>query len=128
ALALGAQVLARALGVRVESAHVQQAQHALLLARLDELLGQLDVNAPEIRAVWVSAPPLEDADQVDRRVAARPELRARLGVLRIRLHDVDRGKEDQVLRALAPARRDHDEMPVVDELAHEVPADEAAAA
>jgi hypothetical protein len=46
----------------------------------------------------------------------------------IRLHDVDGGKEDQVLRALAPARGDDDEVPIVDELAHEMPADEAAAA
>jgi len=44
------------------------------------------------------------------------------------LDDVDRGQKNQVLGALAPACGHDDEVLVFDELAHEMPADKAAAA
>jgi len=114
--------------VGVQRAHVHQALHALLLARLDDFLGQLDVHAREFRTVGIAPPAVENADQVDDRVAPGYQAQERFRLVHVGLHHVHRGQEDQVLRALAPARGHENDMPFVDELAHDVAADKAAAA
>ncbi len=128
AVSLGAQVLAGALGMGVQGAHVQEARDPFLLARFDDLLRQFDVNARKFRPVGIAPPAVEDANQVRHRVAAGHELHQRFLVVHVGLDHVHRRQKDQVLRPLSLARGHHDEMPGVDELAHEMPADEAAAA
>ena len=90
--------------------------------------GTSGVHAREIGSIGVAAPAVEDADQVHHRVAAGHEPCEGFRIVHVRLDHVHGRQEDQVLRALAPARRDDDEVRVVDELPNDVPADEAAAA
>src|SRR2546425_2586449 len=75
AFALGTQVLAGAVRVGMQRTHVQQARHALLIARLDDFFGKLDVGTREFRTVGVARAPVQDADEIHYGVAAGGELR-----------------------------------------------------
>ena len=63
----------------------------------DDRLRQLDVRKLETRSV-------QDACQVHDRVAALGQARERAGFAPVGLDHVHRGQQDEVLRALAPAR------------------------
>ncbi len=128
AFALGTQVLAGAFRMRMQRTHVQQARHAPLFARLHDFFGKLDVGAREFRTVGMARSPVQDADEIHHRVAAGGELREGVRVVHVSLDHVDRRQENQVLGAFAPARGHDDRVLVFDELAHEMPADKAAAA
>ncbi len=91
ALALGAQVLAGALGVGVQRTHVQQARHAPPIARLHDFFGKFDVGACELRSIGAARVPMQDADEIHHGVAAGSELREGLRIVHVGLDDVDRG-------------------------------------
>jgi hypothetical protein len=120
--------LAQAFGVGVQSAHMEQAAHAVLLARFDDALGKLDVRAREGLAVGLSPSPLKNSHEVDDGVAPGGEARERFRVVYVGLDHVHGRQEYEVFGALAPASGNRNVVPVFDELAHKVPADEAAAA
>src|SRR6266853_3500853 len=128
AFALGTQVLAGALGVRMQRTHVQQARHAPFVARLHDFLRELDVGAREFRTVRTAWASMQDTDEIHHRVAAGSELDERLRIVHVGLDHVDRRQKNQVLGALAPARGHDHEVLVFGELAHDMPADKAAAA
>jgi len=64
---------------------------------------------------------MQDAGEIDDCVAAGGELREGLRVMHVGLDHIDRRQENQVLGTLASARGHDDEVPVFDELAHEMP-------
>ena len=128
AFALGTQVLTGSVGVGVQRTHVQQARHASLDARLDDFFRELDVGACELRSIGAARAPMQDPDEIHDRVAASGELRECVRFVHVGLDHIDRRQENQVLGPLAPARGHDDEVLVFDELAHEMPADKAAAA
>src|SRR5258705_827039 len=71
---------------------------------------------------------VEYAHQVDHRGGATHHALERCAVVNVRLDDIDRGQQDQMLRVLAPPRRHDDPAPRVGELTRQVATDKAASA
>src|SRR4051812_38926192 len=114
---------------------MEQAPHSRRAAGTRNRLGQLDVQPGEIRPVVVRAPlvappatAVQDARQVDDELAAGCEPLEHSGRKDIGLYDVDRGKEEEMLGALAPTRRNPDANGAPGERVNEVAADETRAA
>jgi hypothetical protein len=75
-----------------------------------------------------AATAVQDADQVDERVLAARQALEHPARVDVRFDDVDRGKEDQVLGALAAPRRHRDPQAAPRELGDQVPPNEAGSA
>ena len=96
---------------------MQQALDAGVAAGGDRGKRQLDMRGGEIA--------VQDADQVDQRVMAARQAVEHAALVDVGFDHVDRRQEDQVLRALAPARRHGDANPAPHESGDEMPADKA---
>ena len=112
ALALGAQVLTRAVSAGIERAHVQQARHVRVYAGLDDAPRQLDVRPRELRAERLAAPALQNACQVDNGVGATHQLRQRMRIHHIGLDHLDRRQQQQMPATGGPARGDQHRMAI----------------
>jgi hypothetical protein len=75
------------LGIRVERAHVQQSPDAVLAAGQRDLVGKGDMRGTEV----VLAGFVEDGDQVDDGVASLDYFSQHLGIVNVRINDLDRG-------------------------------------
>jgi len=100
ALRFRALILRRRIVRRAERAHVQQALHAGGAAGGNHRQRQLDVRAREIA--------MQDADEVDERVLPAYQALEHIAPVDVRLDDVDRGQQDEMLGALAAPRRHRD--------------------
>src|SRR5437588_140838 len=92
---LGAQVTARGLAVRAERAHVQHAPHRRRACRRHHLGGELGVHHVEARA----AARIQDADEIDDRVAAGEQLAQYAPLVHIRDRELHRVEHAQLLGA-----------------------------
>ncbi len=122
--ALAPQVPGRPLGIGIERAHLHEAAHAGGAARGDDLLRELRVHARE----RVAARLVQDADEIDDRRGAGGEPRERRGVVDVAFDHVDGRQQDEVTRGFAPARGHDHALARAHEPAHQMTADEAAAA
>ena len=111
--AFGAQVLRRGVGGRAQGADMQKTLHAVRPARRHHGLRKLDMRTREVRAVFVrpalpttSTAAVKDADEVVDRLHPRAETLEYARRHHVGFDDVHGRKEDQVLGALAAARRD----------------------
>lgn len=99
-----AQIVARpAVGVCFQRAHLNESADACLVARVHQLLGELDVRPDETAAVVPAL--VEYSDQVDNRVASDQKLVERRLVVDITVAKLETGQHEQGLRGLPPARR-----------------------
>src|SRR5437016_2187508 len=92
---LGAQVTARGLAVRAERAHVQHAPHRRRACRRHHLGGELGVHHVEARA----AARIQDADEIDDRVAAGEQLAQYARLVHVRDRELHRVEHAQLLGA-----------------------------
>ena len=115
--ALGALVLRGSVRRGAERAHVNESLHAAGAAGVDERGRQLDVRFLEVRAV-------QHADQINHRVVPAHELMQHPGLENVGFHYLYGGQKDQVLGALAAARRHGELLAAAHELGGEVAADE----
>ena len=71
---------------------------------------------------------VQDADEIDHGVGAAHQLAQAPAIVDVALDEVDRRQQDQMLAALAAARRHDDLVAGGDQIRDDVPADEARAA
>jgi hypothetical protein len=89
---------------------------------VDHLASELDVRALEIAGARF----VEDADQIHHCGDTACELPQGRRIVDVRLEHVDRRQQQQVLGALATARRHEDAPSIGNEASHHVAPDEAA--
>ena len=114
---------------------MQQPPDAGRTAGTHDRLRQLDVKAREVRPVVVraalvaaAAAAVENAREVDHRLAARGEALEGAGREDVGLHEIDGGQKGEVLGALAAACRHPDADAPAGKRGGEMPADKARAA
>ena len=128
AVAFAALVHRRTVRIRSERAHVEIATHAQRFTTSDDATRQLDMRAGELGAVGRSARTLQDADQIEHRIATSDQSCKRRVVMDVGFDHVDCRQRDQMARSPPPAYRNRDLQPAVDEPADDVSADEAGSA
>jgi len=111
AASLGAQVVARAIGIGVECAHMQQASDPGLAAGGDDPLWQGDMSGFETAAIALAF--VEDSDQVDHHRAAGEGSCQSLAAVAVYLVDGHPWQYQQFTVALATPGQDTNGVPFV---------------
>jgi hypothetical protein len=110
----------------VQRAHLQQPPDAVGLARGDEAARQVDIDAA--KPVAAVARFIEDADEVDRHVAADQRGLERVGVVHVELAQFDAGRNEPIEVRAKVAAQQTNPMPVLGQSLDQRATDETGAA